>query len=162
MKDNDLLNLLEMNAKLNSCDLATLLDEDETIINAKIGELEKEQIICGYHTIINWDKTNKDSVSSIIYVDAQPERDYGYDRIAKSIYSFPEVESMYLTSGKSDFIIMMHAATMNDIANFVATKLACINGVTSTSTLIVLKTYKASNTVMAADEAQKERLVVTP
>ncbi|MFV0381741.1 MAG: Lrp/AsnC family transcriptional regulator [Breznakia sp.] len=162
MKDLDLLEVIEKNAKVSNQDLATILEKDEAWILETLNDLEKQKIIGGYHTIINWDKTTVDQVTAIIYVDAIPQRDSGYDRLAKRIYNYPEVESMYLTSGSSDFMLMMKARTMKEIANFVATKLACIEGVSATSTLLVLQTYKAHNVIMCEEERTPERLLVTP
>lgn len=162
MNEIQMLRLLEKNAKMNTQDLASVLQEAESDVLASMNELEKEKVICGYHTIINWDKTCKEKVSAIIFADVVPEREYGYDRIAKKIYNYPEVESMYLMSGKSDFLMMIHGATMKEIADFTATKLACIEGVNATSTLFVLQTYKAHGSIFMEDEEKNERLLVTP
>lgn len=162
MNEVQLLKLLEKNARMSSDDLATVLEEEESKVLETLNDLEKEKIICGYHTIINWDKTNKERVSAIIFADATPEREYGYDRIAKKIYRYPEVESMYLVSGKNDFMIMIHGQTMKDIAEFTATKLACIDGITATSTLFILQAYKANDSIYAEEEEKRERLLVTP
>lgn len=162
MNELQLLSILEKDARMDIHDLAAVLQEEESTVLESLHELEKEKIICGYHTIINWDKTNKERVSAIIFADATPEREYGYDRIAKKIYNYPEVESMHLMSGKSDFLIMIHAQTMKDIAEFTATKLACIEGITATSTLFILQTYKSNASVFAKTEEKAKRLVVTP
>lgn len=162
MNELQLLSILEKDARMDIHDLAAVLQEEESTVLESLHELEKEKIICGYHTIINWDKTNKERVSAIIFADATPEREYGYDRIAKKIYNYPEVESMHLMSGKSDFLIMLHAQTMKDIAEFTATKLACIEGITATSTLFILQTYKSNASVFAKTEEKAKRLVVTP
>jgi len=162
MKDIELLKLLENNAKYTPQDLAIILQSDEEEITSKIATLQKDKIICGYHTIINWDKTHEEIVTSIIYVDAPPKRDTGYDYVAKKIYKYPEVESMYLTSGKNDFIIIIHGKTMKEVANFVATKLACIDGITATTTLFVLQTYKANGIILAQEDKPNERLLITP
>ncbi|NBK97117.1 MAG: Lrp/AsnC family transcriptional regulator [Erysipelotrichia bacterium] len=162
MNELQLLSLLEKDARMSANDLATILQEEESVVLETLNDLEKEKVICGYHTIINWDKTNKERVSAIIFADATPEREYGYDRIAKKIYNYPEVESMHLMSGKSDFLIMLHAQTMKEVAEFTATKLACIEGITATSTLFVLQTYKANDFILMENEEKRERLVVTP
>lgn len=162
MNELQLLSLLEKDAKMSITDLAAMLQEEESNVLNTLNDLEKEKIICGYHTIVNWDKTNKERVSAIIFADATPEREYGYDRIAKKIYMYPEVESMHLMSGKSDLLIMIHGQTMKEIAEFTATKLACIEGITATSTLFVLQTYKSNDSIFSESEEKIERLVVTP
>lgn len=162
MNEIQLLTLLEKNAKYTTVDLATMLEAEESDVLETLSTLEKEKVICGYHTIVNWNKTNKEHVSAVIFVDAIPEREYGYERIARKIYMYPEVEAMHLMSGKSDFILMLHGQTMKDIADFVATKLACIDGISATSTLFVLQTYKANDVIFHEDKEKNERLVVTP
>lgn len=162
MKEELLLSLLETNARYNAKDLADVLLADENSVIHTMNELEKKKIICGYHTIINWDKTNSHKVMALIEVEVSPERDYGYDRIAKNIYRFPEVDTMYLMSGKSEFIVIIYGKTMQEIANFVGSKLATTDHVTSTSTFFVLKEYKINGVILDEDEKVEDRLVVTP
>ena len=101
MDENLLLSLIENNAKMEVVDLAAALNETEENVDKTIKDLEKNKTIYGYHTLINWDKTNHDVCTAVIQVNAKPERDYGYDRIAKKIYnSSSEVDTMYLISGK--------------------------------------------------------------
>ena len=163
MDDKLLLAVMQKNARIKIRDLAAVLDESiEDVIN-RVTELEKEKVIAGYHTIINWDKSNTDIVTAMIEIKASPEREYGYDRIASRIYKFEEVESMYLLSGRYDFVCMIKGHTMQEVAHFVASKLAPISGVTETATTFVLKPYKNSGIVMVEDEDGKnDRLVVTP
>ena len=126
-------------------------------------QLEKEKVINGYHTVINWERANVDRVSALIEVSCQPERDYGYDRIASMIYSYSEVETMYLMSGRSEFIVMVEGKTMQEISNFVGSKLAVVEGVTGTSTNFVLKKYKTAGIILSDDQDDEDdRMVVTP
>lgn len=162
MKQELLLSLLETNARYSTRDLADILLEDEDSVIHTMNELEKKKIICGYHTIINWDKTNRDKVMAMIEVEVSPERDYGYDRIARNIYRYPEVDTMYLMSGKSEFIVIIYGKTMQEVSNFVGSKLATTDHVTSTSTFFVLKEYKVNSVVFGDEEKPEERLVVTP
>ena len=117
--------------------------------------LEAKKIICGYHTVINWDKTNIDHVDAFIGVSAKPERGTGYDKIAERIGKFPEVSSLYLTSGTSEFLLSINARTMREVADFVGEKLAPIDGVAATVTMFVLKKYKV-NGVMLDMKAEVE------
>ena len=162
MKQELLLSLLETNARYSTRDLADILLEDEDSVIHTMNELEKKKIICGYHTIINWDKTNRDKVMAMIEVEVSPERDYGYDRIARNIYRYPEVDTMYLMSGKSEFIVIIYGKTLQEVSNFVGSKLATTDHVTSTSTFFVLKEYKVNGVVFGDEEKPEERLVVTP
>lgn len=162
MDDMQLLAYLEKNANMDRATLADVLETEKSEVLTALNDLEKEKVICGYHTIINWNKTNKERVTSIIFADAIPEREFGYEKIARKIYQYPEVDSMHLMSGKSDFIIMIHGKSMKEVADFVATKLACIDGISATSTLFVLQTYKSNGFIFAEEENKRERLVVTP
>lgn len=162
MNEKALLTLLEKNARMETCDLAAALNECEENVLEKLDEFQKEKVILGYHTLINWDKTCVDRVMAMIEVSVMPEREYGYDRIAKNIYRYPEVDTMYLMSGKSEFIVIIYGKTMQEIANFVGSKLACIEKVTGTCTLFVLKKYKSDGIVFDEDEEVAERLLVTP
>lgn len=162
MNTKHLLDLIKYNSKMEITDLASALNECEQDVQNTIKDLEKNKIICGYHTLINWDKTNTDRVMAMIEVKVTPEREYGYDRIAKSIYRYPEVDTMYLLSGNTEFIVIIHGRTMQEVAQFVGSKLACIPAVTGTSTAFVLKQYKVDGVVFDEDKEKQERLLVTP
>ena len=149
MKDIELLSLLETNARLSVRDLSDILLEEEENIIQRMDSLEKRKIICGYHTVINWDKASRGrKVMAIIEVGVTPQRDYGYDKIARTIARYPEVDTMYLLSGKSEFMCMVYGKSMYDVASFVADKIACIDAVKSTVTLFVLKQYKESGIIL--------------
>ena len=162
MNTKHLLDLIKYNAKMEITELASALNECEQDVQNTLKDLEKNKIICGYHTLINWDKTNTDRVMAMIEVKVTPEREYGYDRIAKSIYRYPEVDTMYLLSGNTEFIVIIHGRTMQEVAQFVGSKLACIPAVTGTSTAFVLKQYKVDGVVFDEDKEKQERLLVTP
>lgn len=162
MKELALLSLLEKNARMEVKDLAMALQESEENVLNTMSELEKRKVICGYHTMINYDHLNKEDVMALIQINATPEREYGYDRVAANIYKFPEVDTMYLLSGAYEFLVIIKGKTMQDVANFVASKLAVIESVTGTSTYFVLKQYKNNGIAFVADEDPNDRLVVTP
>ena len=162
MERNVLLSLLEKNARMDTKDLADILLADEASVIHEMSELEKEKIICGYHTVVNWDNANQERVMAMIEVGVTPEREFGYDRVAKNIYRYPEVDTMYLMSGRSEFIVIIYGKTMQEISNFVGAKLACIEQVKSTVTLFVLKEYKVNGIALEDDDKPSERLVVTP
>lgn len=165
MDSNIILELLENNARLTSRDLADILQEDEQQIKDEIRQLENDKIICGYHTVINYNKALKDQkVMAFIEVDVTPQRNKGYDKTAMLIANYPEVETMYLLSGDCDFICLVQGKTMFEVARFVSDKIACVEDVRSTKTLFVLKQYKYSGIVMqdALPDVEEGRLVVTP
>lgn len=152
MNEKILLSLIEKHAKREVKDLAAILQESESSVWETLTQLEKDKVINGYHTIINWEKANVDRVTAVIDVMCQPERDYGYDRIASMIYQYPEVDTMYLMSGKTEFIVIVVGQTMQEISNFVGSKLAVVDGVTGTSTNFILKQYKQSGVIFEKNE----------
>ncbi len=159
MDEIKLLNILKNDPRISTEDLADILNEsEEDVLKTKL-KLEKDKVICGYHTIINWDKTNTEECSAIIEVSAKPERDKGYDEVASRIARYPEVKSLYLISGRSEFMVLIDGKTMREVADFVGQKLAPIEGVSATVTLFVLKKYKIEGVVL--DEKEKdERMLI--
>ena len=160
MDDIKLLNLLKNNPKISNVDLADILNESEENIVKATQELENKKIICGYHTVINWDKTNSDHCSAIIEVSSKPERNKGYDEVASRIAKYPEVTNLYLMSGKSEFMVFIDGKTMKEIADFVGEKLAPIEGITQTVTCFILKKYKVEG-ILLDEESKDERMIVT-
>ncbi len=154
--------LMENNAKLNVTDLAALLNEREDAVAESIKDCEAKGVIAGYHTIINWDKTNTDIVKAIIAVNTTPERDKGYDRVASIMCNYPEVTDLYLVAGKIEFLLVIEGKTMKEISDFVAYKLAPTEGVNSTETMFILKEYKIMGEILDKKETSDERLIVTP
>ncbi|MBQ7888887.1 MAG: Lrp/AsnC family transcriptional regulator [Erysipelotrichaceae bacterium] len=157
-----LLEALEQNARLKVTDLADILNSSEDEVRKTIDRLKKEKVICGYHTVINWDKANKEKVVALIEVNATPERDKGYDNVAQQIVKYPEVSSLYLMSGKYEFTVIIKGKTMREVAEFVGSKLAPIDGVKGTVTSFVLKQYKIEGVPLEENRSAQTRLAVTP
>lgn len=162
MEEIKLLKAIEQDARVSVADLADILNSSEESVDAQMKKLYEEKVICGYHTVINWDKTNQDHVMALIEINASPERDCGYDKVAEKIYRYPEVSNMYLISGRSEFIAIVQGRTMREVADFVGQKLAPIEGVKGTATYFVLKRYKVEGVIMDQPEDSQERLLVTP
>ncbi|MDD6440902.1 MAG: Lrp/AsnC family transcriptional regulator [bacterium] len=156
-----ILNYIEKNSKADLGDLAIMLGTDELTIANEIQDMEKEQIICGYHTLIDWDKAGSDMITALIEVRVTPQRDQGFDKIAERIYNFPEVTSVYLISGGYDLLITLEGWTLKDVSQFVSEKLAPIDAIMSTATYFILKKYKDHGTIMVPQK-KTERMLVTP
>ena len=156
-----ILAIMEKNSRIDIKDLAVLLGESEVAVANEIADMEKEHIICGYHTLINWDNTSKDQLTAMIEVKVTPQRGHGFDRIAERIYNFPEVKAVYLMSGGYDFMVMLEGKTMKEISMFTSSKLAPLESVVSTVTHFVLKKYKDHGSVMV-NPSKDERMLVTP
>ena len=148
----NVLELLEKDARLTPREIAVMLEKEEGDIKKMITEMEKDGIVLGYRTIIDWDKTDKEYVSALIELKITPQRDRGFDRVAERIYNFPEVESLYLMSGGFDLAVMLRGKTMREIAAFVASKLAVLDSVTATATHFVLQKYKENGVIFGAPQ----------
>lgn len=156
-----ILGLIEKNSRIDLNELAVLLGTTEVEIANEIADMEKENIISGYHTLINWENTGEEKVTAMIEVMVTPQRGVGFDHIAERIYNFSEVKAIYLMSGGYDFLIMLEEKTMRAVSQFVSEKLAPLEEVRGTATHFVLKKYKDHGTVLSK-EKQDERMLVTP
>ena len=156
-----ILAVIEKNSRIDLKELAALLGESEAAVANEIADMERENIICGYHTMINWDNTGDEKVIALIEVKVTPQRGMGFDKIAERIYQYSEVESVYLMSGAFDFTVILEGQTMREVAQFVSEKLSVMDSVLSTSTHFVLKKYKDHGTVMC-EKKEDERMLITP
>ena len=156
-----ILTIMEKNSRIDLADLAALLGESEIAVANEIADMEKENIICGYHTMINWDKTGEELVTALIEVKVTPQRNMGFEKIAERIYQYNEVNSVYLMSGAYDFTVIVEGKTMRQIAQFVSEKLSTMNSVLSTATHFILKKYQDHGTVMC-ERPEDERMMITP
>ena len=156
-----ILAVIEKNSRISVKELADLLGENEAAVAAEIAEMENEHIICGYHTLINWDKTSEEKLTALVEVKVTPQRGFGFDKVAERIYNYAEVDSVYLISGGFDFMVMIEGKTMRDVAQFVSDKLSPLDSVLSTATHFILKKYKDHGSIMV-HEKKDERMLVTP
>ena len=157
----EILDILVGNAKVTAEEIAVMLNQDVKEVRTQIRKLEQDRVIVRYHTLVNWEKTNREYVTALIEVKVIPQRDQGFDAIAERIYRFAEVNSVYLMSGAYDLSVMVEGRTMKEVALFVAQKLSPLDSVLSTATHFVLKKYKADGVIME-DIEKDDRLVVTP
>ena len=149
---DQILNLLEENATLSAKQIAVMLEKEEGDIKKAIKAYEKDGVILGYKTIIDWDKTEREYVTALIEVKLTPQKDRGFDKVAEKIYNYPEVQSLYLMSGAYDLAVFIEGRTMREVAYFVAQKLAPIDSVMSTATHFVLRKYKDKGVIYGAIE----------
>lgn len=157
----ELLQIIEKNSRIEISELATLLGKEEIDVANELKKMEEEGIICGYHTLINWEKTSIEKVSAIIEVKVTPQRGQGFDKMAERIYNYPEVNDVYLISGGFDLLITLEEKSLKDIAAFVSDKLAPLESILSTSTHFILKKYKNHGTIYDKnrnDEREKIQL----
>ena len=165
MEKNELrmriLKSIEHEARVNIGELAVRLGIDEADIANEMSEMEKEGIICGYLTLIDWDKTDSQTVTALIEVRCTPQRGQGFDTVAERIYKYPEVNSVYLISGGFDLLVTLEGKTLKEIATFVTDKLSAQESILSCATHFILRRYKDHGTILTRKYTD-ERQLITP
>ncbi len=156
-----ILTFIEKNSRIDIKELAIMLGVDAAVVLQELEAMEEEHVICGYHTLINWEKTGIEKVTAMIEVRVTPQRGMGFDKVAERIYNYPEVESVYLISGGFDFMVILEGKTLREVSQFVSEKLSPLETVLSTRTNFILKKYKDHGTVMA-EKSKDERMKITP
>lgn len=157
----DLLDILREDCRLPLEKLAIMTGATTAEVAETIDRLEKECVILRYSPTINWDLTDRERVEAMIEVRVLPQRDMGFDAIAKRIYRFEEVKSVYLMSGSYDLLVLVEARTLKELALFVSEKLSTLEAVTGTATSFVLKRYKEEGVIFEGDKSDN-RLVISP
>jgi len=152
-----ILEIIEADARISSNKIATMLGRPADEIAALIAEMEADGTIMGYSSLIDWDKTEKESVTAFIELKVSPQAERGFERIAERIYNYPEVRDMHLMSGAFDFLLLIEGRTLKEVAHFVAEKLSPIEGVLSTSTHFILRKYKDKGVVFGHEPEKDER-----
>ena len=156
-----ILKTIEKNSRISIKELAVLLGEEEINVANEIAAMEAEGVICGYHTLINWEQTSLEKVNALIEVRVTPQRGQGFDNIAERIYKYPEVDAVYLISGGYDLLVSLEGKSLKEISSFVSDKLSTLDSVLSTATHFVLKKYKDHGTILSKKE-EDEREKFTP
>ena len=156
-----ILNIIEKNSRVDTKELAIRLGVEEAAVVEEMQKMEMEGIICGYHTMINWEKTTEEKVTALIEVRVTPQRGQGFDNIAERIYKYPEVQSVYLISGGYDLLVTLEGKTLKEVSSFVSDKLSTLDTVLSTATHFILKKYKDHGTIMTS-KYEDERMMITP
>ena len=157
----ELLAVIEKNSRIDLKELAVILGVEEIDVVNDMAKLESEGIICGYHTMINWEKTSLEKVGALIEVKVTPQRGQGFDSMAERIYKYPEVDAVYLLSGGYDLLIIIEGKTIKEVASFVSDKLSTLDNVLSTATHFILKKYKEHGTIFKKEHAdERERITL--
>ncbi len=157
----EILSLLQADARLAPEQIAAMIGESPADVAQAIDEFQEQRVILRYATVIDWEKAAVERVSAVIDVKIHPQRDVGFDRLARRIARFAEVQSCYLMSGAYDLSVVVEAASLKEVARFVSERLSTLDGVASTTTHFVLKPYKHDGVTFGGDETD-ERLAVTP
>ena len=156
-----ILTFIEKNSRIDLKELAIMLGVEEAVVMNELEQMEAEHIICGYHTIIDWDKVGMEKVTAMIEVRVTPQRGMGFDKVAERIYNYPEVNSVYLISGGFDFMVTLDGKSLREVSQFVSEKLSTLDAILSTKTNFILKKYKDHGTIIA-EQKKDERIQMTP
>lgn len=157
---NEILRLLNIEkGKIDRARIAAMLRIEEDEVENILAKLEQSKVIVGYRTIVNWDKTDRNIVTALIELKVTPQRGEGFDKIAERIYKYPQVTSLYLMSGAYDLAITIEGKTMQEVALFVAQKIAPMDSIISTATHFVLKKYKEEGIVFEDDEKDTRQVI---
>ena len=156
----DILKILEDDARTTTKQISTMTGTPGAEVAKLIKQAEKDRIILKYKTMINWEKVREEQVWALIEVRVAPQRDVGFDSIARRIYRFSEARTVYLVSGTYDLLVLAVGKTMHEVADFVAQKLAPIEGVQGTVTHFMLKRYKEDGEILEGEEEVKRQPVI--
>jgi len=156
-----LLQLLEDDCTLTHAQLASLAGITEEEAAAQIKQYEEDKVILGYKGIVDWDRTDRESVTALIEVKVTPQRGEGFDRVAERIYQYDEVESVYLMSGAYDLCVIISGRSLREVAQFVGERLSPLEDVTGTATHFILKKYKEKHLIFEKREEQEKEFIFT-
>ncbi|MFR0880166.1 MAG: Lrp/AsnC family transcriptional regulator [Oscillospiraceae bacterium] len=156
---NDLVKLLKRNARFSNEQLAAMLGTTPEDVAKQIEKLENDGIIKGYSAIVDENRADKSTVIAIIELKVTPKRDCGFDELAKTVMMYDEVDSVSLMSGSYDLAVTVTGTDYKTIALFVAQRLSTIEGVLSTTTHFVLKTYKEKGIFIQEEDADERGLI---
>lgn len=153
---DEILRILQENARESLENIARMLDLPVDEVASRIKQFEEAGVIRGYQAIVDEEKIGVRAVTAVIEVKVTPERRHGFDTVARRIAEFPEVRSLYLVSGTFDLLLFVQGSTLQEVAGFVSSKLAPMEGVTSTCTHFMLKTYKDRGLIMEPSETYEK------
>ena len=157
--EEKILTIMENNGDISLEQLAIMTDSTPEKVAEILDNLKEKRTVLGKKTIINWEQTEKEVVTALIELKVTPQRGDGFDKIAEKIYKFPEVQSLYLMTGGYDLMVTIEHDTMQKVAHFVASRLATMDAVLSTSTHFVLKKYKYEGFIFAEEEKDTRQVI---
>ena len=156
---NEIVNLLCEDARYTAKQLSAVLGVDESVISNSIKELEDDGVIVKYAAIVNHEKIDGARVQAFIEVKVAPQKLKGFDSYAEELYSFPEVQSLYLMSGGFDLAVFVEGANLAEVAKFIAEKLSVIDGIVGVQTHFILKKYKIEGQITSVKEESQRQII---
>ncbi|MBM6717350.1 Lrp/AsnC family transcriptional regulator [Gemmiger formicilis] len=156
----ELLHILEKNARLPVEDIAAMMDKTPVEVAAMMDEAVEKGYIRGYEALVDWERAGVNLVEASIELHVSPRKSRGFDEIASVIASFDEVDSVLLMSGGYDLQVTIKGRSFQEIALFVAKRLSPLDDVLSTATSFVLRTYKRGGRMYQNEEADDRECTV--
>jgi DNA-binding Lrp family transcriptional regulator len=160
-KDLELLRILEENSRLSADEIAIMTNISTSEVEERVRALEAAQVIKRYSTVINWERAGNGEVSAIIELKVNPERDYGYDRIAERLSRFRQVKTLRLMTGTYDLQLLVTGKNMQEVSRFVSEHVAPMDRIRETATHIIMKSYKENGNTFF-EQTEPERLPYSP
>ena len=161
----ELLRILEKNARMPIEDIAAMLDKTPEEIAAMMDEAAAKGYIRGYETLGDWEQTGGNQaavnlVEAVIELRVTPHKARGFDDIGMTIAQFDEVDTVLLMSGSYDLQVIIKGRSFQEIAIFVAKRLSPLDDVLSTATSFVLRPYKRGGRLYLAEEPDERECTV--
>ena len=156
----EILKILQKNSRYTNEEIGIMVDKTEDEVARMIRDYEKRGVIAGYTTLINWEDTQRESVTALIEIKVAPQRGEGFDKVAERIYKFPEVSACYLMSGGFDVTVIVEGKSMEEVAHFVSQKLSVQEYILSTNTHFILKRYKDNGKVFDKKIIDKREAII--
>ncbi len=154
-----LLELLEEDARRTPEQVGVLLGLSAAEAKARMDGLEAAGVIRGYTVLIDREQMPEETISALIEVKVQPERNRGFDAIAEQLYRFDEVKACYLMSGAYDLMLIVEGKNIRAVSRFVAERLSILDNVQSCATHFILKRYKTDGVIFEKEPGDKRMVV---
>jgi DNA-binding Lrp family transcriptional regulator len=154
-KDLLLLQLLEDNSRVSVNELSVMTELSAKDVESRIAALEDARVIRKYSAVVDWERAGNGEVWAIIELKVNPERDFGYDRIAERISKFKQVRSLRLITGTYDFQLLVTGKNMQEVARFVSEHIAPMDRIRETATHIIMKNYKENGNILCEHEGSE-------
>ncbi len=159
---DEILEILVKDARITPEEIARMTGRDLSGVKKDIRRYETDGTIVRYKAVVDPERVREGQplVRALIEVSVTPQKGMGFDHIAERIYSFPEVVSCYLVSGSFDLLVIVEGENLQTVSDFIASKLAPLEHVRSTTTHFLLKKYKEDGHIFKKSKNRK-RLAIS-
>ena len=108
----EILDILRKDATTSAKDIAAMTGLSQNEVKDSVTAMEKDGIIVKYNTVVNMEKVDEEYVEALIEVRTTPQREAGFDSLARRIAGFEEVQSVYLMSGAYDLMVLVGGTSL--------------------------------------------------